>query len=99
MKKLLGVPTVLKGRACAVSESLSDAQTDTYEHVKTALLARFSLHTAEVRLLIREELNRRKFVESRQSIEQMVRFIERLLNKASPGLYQRMFVIVSCSII
>ena len=38
-KKLLRVPTLLKGRAWAVFESLSDAETDTYEHLKTALLA------------------------------------------------------------
>ena len=85
-KKLLRVPTLLKGRAWAVFESLSDAETDTYEHLKTALLSRLSPDTAEERLIAREELNRRKFVEGRESIDEMARGIERLLDRASPGL-------------
>ena len=85
-KKLLCVPTLLKGRAWAVFESLSDAETDTYEHLKTALLSRLSPDTVEERLIAREELNRRKFVEGRESIDKMARCIERLLDRASPGL-------------
>ena len=38
-KKLLRVPTMLKERVWAVFESLSDAETETYEHLKTTLLA------------------------------------------------------------
>ena len=41
---------------------------------------------AEERLVAREELNRRKFVEGRKSIHEIASCIERLLNKASPGL-------------
>ena len=85
-KKLLRVPTLLKGRAWAVFELLSHAETDTYAYLKTALLARLSPDTAEERLVAREELNCRKFVEGRESIEEMARCIERLLDKASPGL-------------
>ena len=85
-KKLLRVPTLLKGRAWAVFESLSEAETDTYAHLKTALLARLSPDTAEERLVAREELHRKKFVEGRESIDEMARCIERLLDKASPGL-------------
>ena len=58
-KKLLRVPTLLKGRAWAIFESLSEAETDTYAHLKTALLARLSPDTAEERLVAREELHRK----------------------------------------
>ena len=75
---------MLKGRACAVSESLSDVQTDTYEHLKTALFARFSLHRAEVRLLAREELNRRKFVEGRQRSLILFLYIRRVIKATLP---------------
>ena len=59
-KKLLRTPTLLKGQAWAVFESLSEAETDTYEHLKVALLARLSPDTAEKRLIAREELSRKK---------------------------------------
>ena len=85
-KKLLRVPTLLKGRAWAVFESLSEAEMDTYAHLKMALLAQLSLDTAEERLVAHEELNRQKFIKDRESINEMARCIERLLNKASPGL-------------
>ena len=85
-KKLLRTPTLLKGRAWAVFESLSEAETDTYAHLKTALLARLSPDTAEERLIAREELSRKKFVEGRESIDELARCIERLVDKASPGL-------------
>jgi len=58
-KKLLHTPTLLKGQAWAVFESFSEAETDTYQHLKAALLARLSLDTAEERLIAREELSRR----------------------------------------
>ena len=84
-KKLLRVPTLLKGRAWAVFESFSDAKTDTYKHLKIALLAKLSRDTAEERLIAHEELNHRKFVEGRESIDEVAHCIERLLDKASQG--------------
>ena len=43
-KRLLRLPTLLKGRAWAVydDEALGDDQTDTYAHLKAALLAKLS---------------------------------------------------------
>ena len=78
---------MLKGRSHAVSELLSDTQTDTYEHPKTALLAWFSLHRTEVRLLAHEELNRRKFVEGRQSIANIVPVYKKG-DKSNPANYR-----------
>ena len=83
---LLRTPTLLKGRAWAVFESLSEAEIDTYEHLKTALLARLSPDTAEERLIAREELSHKKFVEGRESNDELARCIERLVDKTSPGL-------------
>ena len=67
-------------------ESLSEAETDTYEHLKVALLARLSPDTAEERLIAREELSQKKLVEGRESIDELARCIKRLVDKASPGL-------------
>ena len=85
-KKLLRAPTLLKGRPWAVYESLSEAETDTYAHLKTKMLARLSPDTAEERLIARKELSRKKFVERRESIDELACCIERLVDKASPGL-------------
>ena len=85
-KKLLHTPTLLKGQAWAVFESLLEAETDTYEHLKVALLARLSPDMAEERLIACEELSRKKLVEGRESIDELARCIERLVDKASLGL-------------
>lgn len=74
-KKLLRTPT-----------SLSEAETDTYEHLKTALLVRLFPDTTEERVIAHEELSRKKLVEGRESIDELARCIERLVDKASPGL-------------
>ena len=50
-KKLLRLPTLLKGRSWAVYDSLSDADTDTYEHLKVAILKRLCPDTEEDRLV------------------------------------------------
>ena len=83
---LLRTPTLLKGQAWAVFESLLEAETDTYERLKVALLARLSPDTVEERLIAREELSRKKLVEGRESIDELARCIERLVDKVSLGL-------------
>ena len=85
-KKLLRLPTLLKGRAWAVFDALPDSQTDTYEHLKEALMNRLSPDTDEDRLSAREALSRRRLREDRESIDELARDLERLLDKASPGL-------------
>ena len=85
-KKLRRVPTLLKGRAWAVYEALTDAETDTYAHLKAALLEQLSPDTDEERLRARDELARRRFKEDLESVDELVRDLERLLEKASPDL-------------
>lgn len=55
-KKLLRLPTLLRGRAWAVYDALPAVETDTYEHLKKALLDRLDPDTDEDRLSAREEL-------------------------------------------
>lgn len=58
-----------------------------YEHLKTALLAWLSQNTVERDLLhVKNLRNHRRFVEGRESIDEMACCIKRLLDKASPGL-------------
>jgi len=49
-KQLLHLPTILRGRAWALCEALGEDQTDTYTHLKAALLAKLSPETDEHRL-------------------------------------------------
>ena len=85
-KKLKRLPTLLRGRAWAIYDALPDASTDTYEHLKEALLSSLSPDTEEDRLSAREELSQRKLREGQESVDELARDIERLLDKASPGL-------------
>jgi len=67
---------------------LTEEQTDTYAHLKEALLARLSPGTDEdcVYIYAREQLAQRKFRGDRESVDKLARELERLLDKASPGL-------------
>ena len=82
MRRNRRVPTLLKGRAWAVYEALTDAETDTYAHLKAALLEQLSPDTDEAR----DELARRRFKEDLESVDELARDLERLLEKASPDL-------------
>ena len=81
-KKLKRLPTLLKGRAWAIFDSLPD----TYAHLKEALLSRLSPNTEEDRQSARDELGRRKLRENQESIDELARNIEKLFDSASPGL-------------
>jgi len=85
-KKLLRLPTLLKGCAWAIFDSLGEDETDSYDHLKAALLKRLSPDTEEDRLTAHEQLFRRKLREGGESIDELARDLERLLDKASPGL-------------
>ena len=85
-KKLRRVPTLLQGRAWAVYDSLMEEETDTYAHLKEALLQQLCPDTDEERLVARDELSRRRLREGQESIDELARDIEKLLEKASPDL-------------
>jgi len=65
---------------------MGDGDTDTYAHLKEALLLRLSLDTDEDRMVAREKLSTRKFRDGGESIDELARDLERLLDRASPGL-------------
>lgn len=85
VKKLRRVPTLLRGRAWAVYDALSDEQTESYENVKKAILERLCPDTDEDRLSAREALSRRR-LRDQESVDELARDVEILLDKASPGL-------------
>ena len=85
-KKLKRLPTLLRGRAWAIFDALPDTSTDTYEHLKAALMSGLSPDTEEDRQSARESLGRRKLRENQESVDELARDIEKLLDKASPGL-------------
>ena len=85
-KKFSRLPTLLKGRAWAVYDSLHDeGDTDTYEHLKAAILKRLCPDTEEDRIVAREKLSRRRLREG-ESVDEIAREVEKLLDQASPGL-------------
>ena len=73
-------------RAWAIFDSLGEDSTDTYTHLKNALLQRLSPDTEEDRLAALELLLKRKLQEGRESIDEVACDLEKLLDKASPGL-------------
>ena len=85
-KKLQRLPTLLRGRAWAIYDSLPEEVLDTYDHLKAALLGCLSPDTEEDRLAAREQLTRRKFRVEAESIDELARDLERLLDRASPNL-------------
>jgi len=85
-KMLLRLPTLLKGHAWVVYDSLTEEEADSYEHMKAALLKHLSPDTEEDCLTARDLLSQRKFREGGESIDQLACDLERLLDKASPGL-------------
>ena len=76
----------LKGQSVGNFDSLPDTSTNTYARLKEALLNRLSPDTEEDRQSARYELGRRKLRESQESINELARDIEKLLDTASPGL-------------
>jgi len=85
-KKVLRLPALLRGHTWAVFNSLGDDTTDTYDHLKAALLQCLSPDTDEDRMVAHERLSARKFQDGGESIDELVCDLESLLDKASPGL-------------
>ena len=85
-KRLVSLPILLKGRAWAIYEVLTEEQTDTYAHLKEALLSRLSPDTDEDCVCAQEQLAQRKFHGDRESVDKLARDLECLLDKVSPGL-------------
>jgi len=85
-KKLLCLPTLLRGRAWAVFDSLGDDTTDTYDHLKTALLQRLSPDTDEDKMVAHERLSARELQDGGESIDELAHDLESLLDKVSPRL-------------
>jgi len=56
-KQLLRLPTLLRERVWAIFDSLGDDDTDSYAHLKEALLLRLSPDTDEDRMVAREKLS------------------------------------------
>ena len=86
MKKLLCLPMLLRGCTWAVYDSLGEESMDTYTHLKSALLQCLCPDTEEDCLAASEQLPKRKLQEGRESIDEVVCDLEKLLDKACPGL-------------
>ena len=87
-KKLLHLPTLLKGRSWAIYDWLKDDEMDTYDHLKAAILKCLCLDTEEDRIVAHEHLSRR-VLHKEESIGQLACDLEKLLERASPGLPSR----------
>ena len=58
-KKLIRLPTLLRGRAWAIFDSLTEAEMDLYDHLKAAILSRMCPDTEEDKIVARECLSQR----------------------------------------
>ena len=77
---------IVESRAWAVYEALTDGETDTYDHLKAAILGQLSPDTDEERLRAQDEMSRRRFREGSENVNELARDLEKLLEKASPDL-------------
>ena len=67
-------------------DSLGEESMDTYTHLKSALLQCLCPDTEEDCLAASEQLSKRKLQEGREGIDEVVCDLEKLLDKACPGL-------------
>ena len=74
------LPTLLRGRAWAIYESLGENDNESYNALKGTIISRLNPDTDEDRLAAREKLIRRRFREGGESIDELTRDIEKLLN-------------------
>jgi len=84
-KKRQRLPTLLRGRAWAIFDSLGDDETDTYDHLKAAILGRMCPDTEEDKSVARERLSQRRLCHG-ESVDELARDLEKLLDQATPGL-------------
>ena len=85
-KKLVRLPTLLRGRTWAIYESLGETDNASYEALKKAIISRLNPDTDEDRLAAREQLTHRRLREGIESLDELARDIETLLDRSSPGL-------------
>ena len=67
-------------------ESLGDSEKDTHAHLKGAMTERLNPDTDKNRMEAREQLMLRGFREGIESVDELARDLERMLDKSSPGL-------------
>ena len=84
--KLLCLPALFRGRAWAIYDSLGEESTNTYAYLKSALLHCLCPNTKEDCVEACEQLSKRKLQEGKESIDEVACDLDKLLNKASPGL-------------
>ena len=85
-KQLLRLPTLLKGCAWAIFKALSEEHTGSYANLKEALLTKLCPDSDEDRISAHEQLSQRRLHEERESVDELARDLERLLDKASLDL-------------
>ena len=67
-KKLLHLPTLLRGRVWGIYDSLGEVDTDTYAHLMDAFLQRLTPDTEEDHLAAQKQLSWRKLQEGRETL-------------------------------
>lgn len=80
------IANAIQSRAWAIFESLGEVEKDTYAHLKTAMTERLNPDTDENCMVARKQLMLRQFREGCESIDELARDLERILDKSLPGL-------------
>ena len=84
-KQLLRLPPLIRSKAWAIFDSLSNNQRDTYTKLKTALLKRLSPEMDKARACAHDELTQRRLCDG-ERVGKLAKDIEKLLEMAFPGL-------------
>ena len=80
-KQLLHLPTLLRGRSWAIYELLIDADKESYDALKKAILNRLDPDTDEHQLAARDQLSQRCLHEGLESIDELARDLEKILGQ------------------
>ena len=74
-----------QGQSLGDLDSLTEAETDSYDHLKAAILNRMCPDTEEDKIVARERLSQRRLREG-ESLDELARDLEKLLDLATPNL-------------
>ena len=85
-KKLVRLPTLLRGWVRAIYELLGEADNEPCATLKGAIISRLNLDTDKDCLAAHEQLSRRYYRERGESIDELVWDIKKLLDWSSPRL-------------
>ena len=85
-KKLMQLPTLLRGRVWAIYELLGEADNESYNALKGAIISCLNPDTDQDYLAACKQLTCRHYLKGGESIDELAQDIEKPLDRSLPGL-------------